>query len=40
MKWYVIHAKVREEPWALQNLQNQCFEDFLPAVFKKYQQLL
>lgn len=31
MKWHVIHTKVREEFRALENLQNQGFEDFLPT---------
>jgi transcriptional antiterminator RfaH len=31
MKWHVIHAKVREEFRALENLQNQGFEVFLPT---------
>ncbi len=30
MKWYVIHTKVREEFRALENLQNQGYEVFLP----------
>lgn len=30
MKWHVIHTKVREEFRALENLQNQGFEVFLP----------
>jgi transcriptional antiterminator RfaH len=39
MKWYVIHTKVREEFRALENLQNQGFEVFLPTcqVQKKLQ---
>lgn len=39
MKWYVIHTKAREEFRALENLQNQGFEVFLPAcqVQKKQQ---
>jgi transcriptional antiterminator RfaH len=38
----VIHTKVREEFRALENLQNQGFEVFLPAccVQKRYQQSL
>jgi transcriptional antiterminator RfaH len=42
MKWHVIHTKVREEFRALENLQNQGFEVFLPTcrVQKKYQQTL
>jgi transcriptional antiterminator RfaH len=31
MKWHVIHTKVREELRALENLQNQGFEVFLPT---------
>jgi transcriptional antiterminator RfaH len=31
MKWYVIHTKAREEFRALENLQNQGFEVFLPS---------
>ena len=31
MKWHVIHTKVREEIRALENLQNQGFEVFLPT---------
>jgi transcriptional antiterminator RfaH len=31
MKWHVIHTKVREEFRALENLQNQGFEVFLPT---------
>jgi hypothetical protein len=31
MKWYVIHTKVREEFRALENLQAQGFEVFLPS---------
>ena len=31
MKWHVIHTKVREEYRAFENLQNQCFEVFLPT---------
>lgn len=31
MKWYVIHTKVREEFRALENLQAQGFEVFLPT---------
>jgi transcriptional antiterminator RfaH len=30
MKWHVIHTKVREEFRALENLQAQGFEVFLP----------
>jgi transcriptional antiterminator RfaH len=39
MKWHVIHTKVREECRALENLQNQGFEVFLPTcqVQKKQQ---
>jgi transcriptional antiterminator RfaH len=39
MKWHVIHTKVREEFRALENLQNQGFEVFLPTcqVQKKQQ---
>jgi transcriptional antiterminator RfaH len=39
MKWYVIHTKVREEFRALENLQNQGYEVFLPTcqVQKKLQ---
>jgi transcriptional antiterminator RfaH len=39
MRWYVIHTKVREEFRALENLQNQGFEVFLPTckVQKKLQ---
>jgi transcriptional antiterminator RfaH len=39
MKWHVIHTKVREEFRALENLQNQGFEVFLPTcqVQKKLQ---
>ena len=39
MQWYVIHTKVREEFRALENLQNQGFEVFLPTcqVHKKLQ---
>lgn len=39
MKWHVIHAKVREEFRALENLQNQGFEVFLPTCqFQKKSQ--
>ncbi len=31
MKWHVIHTKVREEFRALENLQNQGYEVFLPT---------
>lgn len=31
MKWHVIHAKVREEFRAFENLQNQGLEIFLPT---------
>jgi transcriptional antiterminator RfaH len=31
MKWHVIHTKVREEFRALENLQNQGFEVFIPT---------
>jgi len=31
MKWHVIHTKVRKEFRALENLQNQGFEVFLPT---------
>jgi transcriptional antiterminator RfaH len=31
MKWHVIHTKVREEFRALENLQSQGFEVFLPT---------
>lgn len=31
MKWHVIHTKVRQEFRALENLQNQGFEVFLPT---------
>lgn len=31
MKWHVIHTKIREEFRALENLQNQGFEVFLPT---------
>lgn len=31
MKWHVIYTKVREEFRALENLQNQGFEVFLPT---------
>lgn len=31
MQWHVIHTKVREEFRALENLQNQGFEVFLPT---------
>ncbi len=31
MKWYVIHTKVREEFRALENLEAQSFEVFLPT---------
>ena len=31
MKWHVIHTKAREEFRALENLQNQGFEVFLPT---------
>jgi transcriptional antiterminator RfaH len=31
MKWHVIHTKAREEFRALENLQNQDFEVFLPT---------
>jgi transcriptional antiterminator RfaH len=31
MKWYVVHSKVREEFRALENLQNQGYEVFLPT---------
>jgi transcriptional antiterminator RfaH len=39
MQWHVIHTKVREEFRALENLQNQGFEVFLPTcqVQKKQQ---
>jgi transcriptional antiterminator RfaH len=39
MKWHVIHTKVKEEFRALENLQAQGFEVFLPIcqVQKKYQ---
>jgi transcriptional antiterminator RfaH len=39
MKWHVIHTKVKEEFRALENLQAQGFEVFLPTcqVQKKYQ---
>jgi transcriptional antiterminator RfaH len=39
MKWHVIHTKVREEFRALENLQAQGFEVFLPIcqVQKKQQ---
>lgn len=39
MKWYVIHTKVKEEFRALENLQAQDFEVFLPTcqVQKKLQ---
>lgn len=39
MKWYVIHTKVRQEFRALENLQAQGFEVFLPTcqVQKKQQ---
>jgi transcriptional antiterminator RfaH len=39
MQWHVIHTKVREEFRALENLQNQGFEVFLPTcqVQKKLQ---
>ncbi len=40
MKWHLIHTKVREEFRALENLQNQGFEVFLPTcqVQKKSQE--
>jgi transcriptional antiterminator RfaH len=31
MKWHVIHTKVKQEFRALENLQNQGFEVFLPT---------
>jgi hypothetical protein len=31
MKWRVIHTKVRQEFWALENLRAQDFEVFLPT---------
>jgi transcriptional antiterminator RfaH len=31
MKWYVVHSKVRKEFRALENLQNQGYEVFLPT---------
>ena len=31
MKWHVIHTKVRQEFRALENLQNQGYEVFLPT---------
>jgi transcriptional antiterminator RfaH len=31
MKWHIIHTKVREEFRALENLQNQGFDVFLPT---------
>jgi transcriptional antiterminator RfaH len=39
MKWHVIHTKVKEEFRALENLEAQGFEVFLPTcqVQKKYQ---
>ncbi len=42
MKWYVIYTKAREEFRALENLQNQDFEVFLPIcqVQKKQGQLI
>jgi transcriptional antiterminator RfaH len=42
MKWHVVYTKVREEFRALENLQHQGFEVFLPTcrVQKKYQQTL
>ena len=42
MKWYVIHTKVREEFRALENLENQGFEVFLPTcqVQKKSQETI
>jgi transcriptional antiterminator RfaH len=35
MKWHVIHTKVREEFRALENLQAQGFEVFLPTSKEK-----
>ena len=42
MKWHVIHTKVREEFRALENLQNQGYEVFLPTcqVQRKQQQAI
>ncbi len=42
MKWYVIYTKAREEFRALENLQNQRFEVFLPTcqVQKKRDELI
>jgi transcriptional antiterminator RfaH len=42
MKWYLIQTKVREEFRALENLQNQGFEVFLPTcqVEKKRQHII
>ena len=42
MKWHVIHTKVREEFRALENLQNQGYEVFLPTcqVQKKQHQAI
>lgn len=42
MKWHVIYTKVREEFRALENLQNQSYEVFLPTcqVQKKQQQAI
>ncbi len=42
MKWHLIQTKVREEFWALENLQNQGFEVFLPTcqVEKKHQHAI
>ena len=39
MKWYVIHTKVREEFRAMENLQNQGFEVFLPTWQKQQKRL-
>jgi transcriptional antiterminator RfaH len=42
MKWYVIQSKIRQEFRALENLQNQGFEVFLPTCQvqkKKHSQL-
>jgi transcriptional antiterminator RfaH len=38
MKWHVIHTKGGEEFRALENLQNQGFEVFLPTFQVKKKQ--
>ena len=31
--WYLIHTKIRQERGALENLQRQGFECFLPQIW-------